>query len=143
MVRKNGADGPGPLKLESRKELLSQLLALEKETGLSLISQEELLWIQTFWNSARSPDSGNGVASILSHQRGYVMTTSKDDDHLRKIEQEVTFEKGISLDTLRRLVAKVDEYGESHRAVGLADELLQILQDALRARTETTGITDA
>ncbi len=145
MVRKNGAEGPGPFKLESRKKLLSQLLALEKETDLSLISEEELLWIQTFWNSARGPDSGNGVASILSHQRGYAMpmSTSRDDDQLRKIEQEVAAEKGISLDTLRRLVAKVEEYGESHRAVGLADELLQILQDALRVHTETTGVTDA
>jgi len=143
MVRKNGAEGPGPLKLESRKQLLSQLVALEKEIDLSLISEEELLWIQTFWNSARSPDSGNGVASILSHQRGYTMSTRKDDDHLRNIEQEVAAEKGISLDTLRRLVAKVEEYGESHRAVGLANELLQILQDTLREHTETTEVTNA
>lgn len=143
MVRKNGAEGPGPLKLEARKELLSQLLALEQETDLSLISQEELLRIQKFWNSARGPDSGNGVANILSHQRGYTMPMSKDDNQLRKIEQEVASEKGVSLDTLRRLVAKVEEYGESHRAVGLADELLQILQDDLRLRTETVEITNA
>jgi DNA sulfur modification protein DndC len=143
MVRKNGAEGPGPLKLEARRELLSQLIALEKEIDLSLISQEELLFIQIFWNSARSPDSGNGVASILSHQRGYPMLTSKDDDQLRIIEQEIVAEKGISLDTLRRLIAKVDEYGESHRAVGLADDLLHILQDDLRMRTEKVGVTDA
>ena len=143
MVRKNGAEGPGPLKLKSRKELLSQLLTLEKETSLSLISEEELLWIQTFWNSARSPDSGNGVASILSYQRGYTMHTNKDDDQLRKIEQEVAVEKGISLDTLRRLVAKVEEYGESHRAVGLADDLLHILQDDLHMHAEEIGVDDA
>lgn len=136
MVRKNGAEGPGPLKLESRKELLSKLISLKEETGLPLISEEELHWIQTFWNSARAPDSGNGVASILSIQRGYAMPSDRDDDHLRIIEQEIAAEKGISLDTLRRLVAKVDEYGESHRAVGLQDEILQILQDDLREHAE-------
>ncbi len=71
------------------------------------------------------------------------MLTSKDDDQLRIIEQEIVAEKGISLDTLRRLIAKVDEYGESHRAVGLADDLLHILQDDLRMRTEKVGVTDA
>src|SRR5574340_491771 len=79
MVRKNGAEGPGPLKLESRKELLTKLIALEEETGLSIISEEELHWIQKFWNSARGPDSGNGVASILSSQRGYAMPSDRDD----------------------------------------------------------------
>lgn len=132
MVRKNGADGPGPLKLESRKDLLSQLLTLEKNTSLSLISEEELHWIQIFWKSARGPDSGNGVASILFTQRGLDMPSSNEDDQLRLIEQEIVEEKGISLGTLRRLVSKVEEYGESHRAVGLPDELLQILQDDLR-----------
>jgi DNA sulfur modification protein DndC len=143
LVRKNGAEGPGPLKLESRKELLSMLLALEKSTELPLISEEELHWIQTFWNSARGPDSGNGVASILSDQRGYAMPGSADDDELRKIEQETAAAKGVSLSTLRRLVAKVEEYGESHRAVGLQDELLQILQDELRERTETVEEANA
>jgi len=71
------------------------------------------------------------------------MHTNKDDDQLRKIEQEVAVEKGISLDTLRRLVAKVEEYGESHRAVGLADDLLHILQDDLHMHAEKIGVDDA
>ncbi|MGA3168034.1 MAG: hypothetical protein ABSF14_18150 [Terriglobia bacterium] len=32
---------------------------------------------------------------------------------------------------LRRMVAKVEEYSESHRAHGLADDLLNILKDDL------------
>ena len=32
---------------------------------------------------------------------------------------------------LRRLLAKIDEYSESHRAVGLPDDLLNILKDDL------------
>lgn len=67
------------------------------------------------------------------------MPSDKDNDQLRKIEQEIATDKGISLDTLRRLVSKVEEYGESHRAVGLQDEILQILQDDLRERTEVAN----
>lgn len=32
--------------------------------------------------------------------------------------------KGIPADTLRRLLAKVDEYSENHRVFGLPDDLL-------------------
>lgn len=67
------------------------------------------------------------------------MPDSRDDAELRDIEQRVASEKEISLETLRRLIAKVEEYGESHRAVGLPDELLQILQDDLRERQIEKG----
>lgn len=135
MVRKNGQDGPGPLKIEARKELLSRLLALQEELGLPIISEEELHWIQIYWNSARNPDDGTGVANIISRQKGDVMPNVRDEAELiREIEQQVAEEKGISLKTLRRLIAKVEEYSESHRAFGLPDELLQILQDDLRER---------
>ncbi|WP_415880860.1 hypothetical protein [Methylomonas sp. TEB] len=134
MVRKNGQEGPGPLKIEARKELLTKLLALQDESGLPVISEEELHWIQTFWNSARNPDDGTGVVNIIFQQKGDAMPDRKDEAELREIEERVATEKEISIETLRRLVSKVEEYGESHRAVGLPDELLQILQDDLRER---------
>lgn len=136
MVRKNGQEGPGPLKIEARKGLLKQLLALQERTGLAVISDEELHLIQTFWNSARNPDDGMGVANIIHLQKGVPMPDLRDESQLRIIESEVATEKKILTETLRRLVAKVEEYGESHRAQGLPDELLQILQDELRERKE-------
>jgi len=136
MVRKNGQIGPGPLKIEACKELLSQLMDLQNATGLTVISEEELHWIQTHWKSARNPDSGNGVASIVSQQQGATMPETKDDSYLRSIEEKVAQEKGISLKTLQRFIAKVEEYGEKHVAMGLLDDLLLILKDDLRNRTE-------
>jgi DNA sulfur modification protein DndC len=133
MVRKNGQDGPGPVKIEARKALLAQLLALQDELQLPLISEEELHWIQTFWNSARNPDDGSGVVNIIYQQKGDSMPDVRDDTYLKDIEQEVAQQKGISLETLTRLVKKVEEYGESHRAHGLPEELIQILQDDLRS----------
>ena len=59
------------------------------------------------------------------------MNDWKETNRLRDIQEEVTSEKGISADTLRRLLAKVEEYSESHRAFGLPDDLLRILKDDL------------
>lgn len=42
----------------------------------------------------------------------------------------------IRADTLRRLLAKVDEFSESHRAFGLPDDLLHILKDDLVGQGE-------
>jgi len=47
------------------------------------------------------------------------------------LEDEGAREKGTDAETLRRMVAKVEEYSESHRAMGLPDSLLNILKDDL------------
>jgi hypothetical protein len=52
-------------------------------------------------------------------------------NRLRETEEDVPREKGINAETLRRMVAKVEEYSESHRAMGLPDDLLNILKDDL------------
>jgi len=129
--RKNGSDGPGPLTIEARRELLTQLLRLQEDVGLSLISDDELFLIQQLWKSARRPDDGGGVARIVTRQKGIIMSDWKETNRLRELQEEVAAEKGIRADTLRRLLAKVDEYSESHRAFGLPDDLLSILKDDL------------
>ncbi len=130
MKRMNGADGPGPLKLEARKELLTRLLKLQEETGLSLISEEDLLLIQRFWQSARTPDDGNGVARIVRKQKGLPMNTDfKELNRLRDRQEKVARQKNISVESLRRMLSKVDEYSETQRGNGLPDDLLNILKD--------------
>jgi DNA sulfur modification protein DndC len=130
--RMNGNRGPGPLLISARRELLAKLLALQEEVQLQLIGAEELLLIQQMWKAARDPDDGRGVARIVSRQRGVIMTADLNElNRLREMEDEVAREKGISAETLRRMVAKVEEYSESHRAMGLPDDLLNILKDDL------------
>ena len=52
MYRKaDGSLGEGPFTMETRKEILRRLLQLEKETGLDLISVEELKKIDSMWDS--------------------------------------------------------------------------------------------
>ena len=133
--RMNGDEGPGPLLIEARRELLKRLLQLQEETGLTLITPEELLLIQQMWKAARDPDDGRGVARIVNRQRGIVMSTDlKELNRLRELEEEVAREKGINAGTLRRMLAKVEEYSESHRAHGLPDDLLNILKDDLDSK---------
>lgn len=130
--RMNGNEGPGPLTIEARRELLKRLLKLQEDTGLTLITPEELLLIQQQWKAARDPDDGRGVARIVNKQRGVIMSADlKELNRLREMEEAVAREKSINADILRRMLAKVEEYSESHRAHGLPDDLLNILKDDL------------
>lgn len=132
--RMNGNEGPGPLTIEGRRKLLKRLLKLQEETELTLITPEELLLIQQQWKAARDPDDGRGVARIVNKQRGVIMSADlKELNKLRELEEEVAREKSIDADILRRMLAKVEEYSESHRAHGLPDDLLNILKDDLEA----------
>ena len=127
--RMNGSDGPGPLTMDARRELLTQLLELQEQTGLNVISEDELFLIQRYWKAARQPDDGGGVGRIVSSQKGIVMKDWQEMNLLRDLQEAVAAEKGIRADTLRRLLAKAEEYSESHRAYGLPDALLDILKD--------------
>ena len=133
--RMNGNEGPGPLTIEGRRELLKRLLKLQEETGLTLITPEELLLIQQLWKAARDPDDGRGVARIVNKQRGFIMNTDLNElSRVRELEETIAQELGIRADALRRMLAKVEEYSESHRAHGLPDDLLNILKDELEAQ---------
>ena len=135
--RMNGAESPGPLTIESRRELLERLLKLQQETELQLISPEELLLIQQMWKAARDPDDGRGVARIVQGSTGGIVNeSSSDGNQLRNLEEAIATEMGIRSATLRRMLAKVEEYSESHRAHGLPDDLLNILKDDLESGTQ-------
>lgn len=71
------------------------------------------------------------MGRIVSRQKGTVMSDWKETNRLRELQEQIASEKGVRADTLRRLLAKVDEYSESHRAHGLPDDLLHILKDDL------------
>jgi len=75
----------------------------------------------------------------VSRQRGVIMTADLNElNRLRELEDEIAREKGINAETLRRMVAKVEEYSESHRAHGLPGDLLNILKDDLESRPRLT-----
>jgi hypothetical protein len=86
------------------------------------------------WKAARDPDDGRGVARIVNRQKSVIMNADLSDlSRMREMEDKIAAEKGISAETLRRMVAKVEEYSESHRAMRLPDDLLNILKDDLES----------
>jgi hypothetical protein len=90
--------------------------------------------IQQMWKAARDPDDGRGVARIVNRQKSVIMNADLSDlSRMREMEDKIAAEKGISAETLRRMVAKVEEYSESHRAMRLPDDLLNILKDDLES----------
>lgn len=48
--KNNGDYGFGPFKLEARQEILRRLLKLQKDTGIELITIDELKYIDTLWD---------------------------------------------------------------------------------------------
>ena len=49
-LKSNGEYGFGPFKMSARQEILKRLLILQKKTGFSLITTEELKEIDTIWD---------------------------------------------------------------------------------------------
>jgi hypothetical protein len=129
--RMNNQDGNGPIMMDGRRRLLRELLKLQDAVKMPLISDEELLAIQQLWKSARQPDDGRGVARIVNSHSGLPMHDLRNTARLRKLEAEVATEKGLSAETLQRLVAKVEEFSENNRAHGLPADLKRILTDDL------------
>lgn len=52
--RRNGVKGLGPITLEGREIILNKLLETEKESGLNLISDEEIQRIYELWEIDKS-----------------------------------------------------------------------------------------
>ena len=102
----------------------SQRLGLNIEVILLKPMHEESFWVNMIGRGYPPPNRNK--------QRGVIMNTDLNElNRLREVEDKITAEKGVSADTLRRMVAKVEEYSESHRAMGLPDDLLNILKDDL------------
>ena len=60
-VRRNGRPGRGPLLIESRKMLLRELLDLQEEVAMDLISDREIRLIEDWW----SRDAAEAAAKTL------------------------------------------------------------------------------
>jgi DNA sulfur modification protein DndC len=47
--RRNGSRGPGPFKLRARRRILHELLMVQEESGIELVSNEEIIEIERLW----------------------------------------------------------------------------------------------
>ena len=132
-IKRNGNAGPGPFLPSARQEILDQLLALEKQTKLPLITNEELAYIQQEWS--REFDFQNNLATNIAirYGRNIAMTENKrvttpEDELLEQaaLGQDVSPELVHQLlDLRRRDFPSLDKWGAKtgfEKAVG---ELLE------------------
>jgi DNA sulfur modification protein DndC len=77
-TRRNGAPGPGPLTLATRKHLLGRLVQVEDATGLKLLRDDELQMIQEFWRQdGDSKNSAFEIAGWRSYRKEPVSSATK------------------------------------------------------------------
>ena len=82
-----------------------------------------------------------GVARIVNKQRGVPMKSTKQAQRLRTMVEDISDTRNLNPETMHRLVAKIEEFSESHRAAGLVSDLQRILQDDIR--TEGAASSDS
>lgn len=129
-VKRNGNAGPGPFLPAARKEILEQLLALEREVGLPLVSDEELVYIQHEW-SKDFDFQGNAACELAARfGRDIVMPTLEnciahpEDDLLEQAAAESDVNPDLIrqlLDIRRRDFPALDKWGAKsglERAIG-------------------------
>lgn len=124
--------GLGAYNFEGRKLILRKLLEAQVASGLELIREEELKFIQKEWSN-RLGDLSNSVNNVYKEVYGknifaekQAMTYSDDDlDLLRTI----CAEEGVSIELVQRLL-KVEQkyYGYQYRS-GLYSDMEKILNE--------------
>jgi DNA sulfur modification protein DndC len=128
-IKRNGNAGPGPFLPSARQEILDQLLALEKKTGLPLVSDEEIVYIQQDWS--KEFDFQNNLATNIAarYGRNIAMTKNErvitpEDDLLEQaaLEQDINPELVRQLLDIRHLdFPSLDKWGaktDFEKAVG-------------------------
>lgn len=69
-IRRNGQPGLGPLTMETRRELLDELLAVQDATGLELISDLEQRLIFEQWSQDKAEEGYRVLAKVAeTHQK--------------------------------------------------------------------------
>ena len=74
--RRNGAAGPGPLRLNTRREALSRVLDAEIQCGYQLITSAEIAAIQGHWN--RDGDRGDSALKLYQSHLVASSTTFRE-----------------------------------------------------------------
>lgn len=104
-IKRNQSMGPGPFLPSARQEILDKLLATEKQTGLPLVSDDELRYIQSEW-SKEFDFQGNLASNIAAgYGREIAMTEnariSTPEDELL---EQAALEQGINPELVHQLL---------------------------------------
>lgn len=108
--RRNGSEGPGPFTAEARVEILLRLLEVEASVGITLISDDEIKYIQNVWNSDFDlTDQALEIARRFGRQITGGSEMPLDDDD-RAILEDLVAEHGLTPELVDKVLALESEF---------------------------------
>lgn len=136
-VKRNQSMGPGPFLPSARQEILDKLLATEKQTGLSLVSDDELRYIQFEWSKEFDFQGKLAVNIATGYGREIAMTeTARVGTPEDELLEQAALEQGIDAELVRQLLEirrhdfpNLDIWGAK---VGLENAVGDFLEKAAR-----------
>lgn len=132
-IRRDGSSGPGPFLPEKRRQLLRELLDLERKVGQRLIDDQEIHYIQQAWRMEF--DLKDEALEIASHY-GRTIAPMEDlqlPDTEQQILEQLVAERGISPDLVERLLRLVLQDYPDLRVWGSKANLQREIEEAISA----------
>lgn len=144
--RRNLSDGLGPFTKEARAEILGRLLGVQRETGLTLISEDELSAIQWIWH--HDFHDAPVVSEIFRNTiGGEVLTVRNETAERRKEErtllEEVCAKEGVPAELVEQLVQIEKDKSGLMRRHGLFQDIDMALKKYLKRNSEDATVEDS
>lgn len=133
--RRDGSPGPGPFSYDARLTILKELLALEQKlslqhSGLTLISDDEIKYIQTIWSGEFDlKRSAMALAKEFGRDLGDNIEMQLDDDD-KKLVEKLIGEYSLPEDLVWGLFDLEDRFPNLD-ALGTKSEIRRVLQEMI------------
>lgn len=141
---RNLEDRIGPFTKDARAEILRRLLSVQKETGLKLISEDELSAIQWIWHHDyhESPLVADIYREVIEEDllniRDAVVRRRKED---RELLRQVCAEEGVPAELVEQLVQIEKDKSGLMRRHGLFQDIDMALRKYIK-RTEVDALIE-
>ena len=144
--RRNLEDGIGPFTKEARVAILRRLLSVQRETGLNLISQDELSAIQWIWH--HDYHDAPIVSEIYKETIGEEVLAVRNDIVERRKEErtlleEVCAEEGVPPELVEQLIQIEKDKSGLMRRHGLFQDIDMALKKYLKRNSEDASVEDS
>lgn len=137
--RRNGAEGPGPFSPDARKLILKGLFEVEQKTGITLISGNDIAYIQQIWTEEfDSRDSALALAKAAGREVGNMKGFSLPPME-QKLLDDLLKEYEMSPDLVDKLLSLVtDKYpslGIWGAKTGLSRDIKETITKAITMKS--------
>ncbi|MEW6126192.1 MAG: DNA phosphorothioation system sulfurtransferase DndC [Acidobacteriota bacterium] len=144
--RRDLSDGTGPFTKAAREAILRRLLTVQQETGLNLISEEELSAIQWIWH--HDFHDAPVVAEIYKEVFGKEVLVVRDEIVKRRKEErelleQICAEEGVPPELIEQLAQIEKDKSGLMRRHGLFQDIDRALRMYLKRTEDASPLTHA